>query len=59
MSEFRSDSFSQEFREKIQFLCALCDSAIIGSIFLQTEHIQGNRYKRSPDPPPAAVGRSP
>jgi len=32
---------------KIQFLCALCDSAVIVSIFLQTEHIYDNHY-RSP-----------
>ncbi|CAB5085139.1 hypothetical protein D3OALGA1CA_526 [Olavius algarvensis associated proteobacterium Delta 3] len=29
---------------KIQFLCALCDSAVVVSICLQTEHIYGNCY---------------
>ncbi|CAB5079144.1 hypothetical protein D3OALGA1CA_4315 [Olavius algarvensis associated proteobacterium Delta 3] len=31
---------------KIQFLCALCDSAVIFSIFLQTERIYDNLYKQ-------------
>jgi len=30
---------------KIQSLCVLCDSAVIISIFLQTEHIYGNGYR--------------
>ncbi|CAB5133999.1 hypothetical protein D3OALGA1CA_3488 [Olavius algarvensis associated proteobacterium Delta 3] len=30
----------------IPFLCALCDSAVIVSIFLQTEHIYDNHYNR-------------
>ncbi|CAB5147082.1 hypothetical protein D3OALGB2SA_4571 [Olavius algarvensis associated proteobacterium Delta 3] len=30
---------------KIQFLCVLCDSAVIVSLCLQTEHIYDNHYK--------------
>jgi len=30
---------------KIQFLCALCDSAVIFSVFLQTEYILDNHHE--------------